>query len=172
MAKSRTTAPTVSDVSEADAQAALQRYAQNNAKLKGIEAAIEQAVNKIREKHAEEIKRLQSEAENDFRIVQFFAEKNRKDLFGERKSADWGSATIGLRIGTPAVKISVKRDTWDDVLLRLPDDYKRVKVEPMKDKIIADREFLASEGLLSEWGLTIEQKETFYVEVKEESLTV
>lgn len=171
MAKTRTKAATIVDVSPAEAQAALNSYAANQSKLKGIEAKMETEIQKIREKYADNIKQLQTVSEDDFRKVQFYAERHKKDLFALRKSADWGAAIIGLRTATPSLKIGVKGRTWEDILAELPPDYIRTKTEPMKDKILADRETLAEQGLLTEWGLIIEQRETFFVELKEEILT-
>ena len=64
--------------------------------------------------------------------------------------------------------------TWSSVLLLLTQlkrwDYIRAKTEPDKEKLLADREKLGDEGL-AELGVAVVQDETFFLEVKRETVT-
>lgn len=172
MSKTREKAAAIVNVSESEYHNALTSYATSRAQLKGIEAKIEAATIKIRDKHATEIDKLHKVGDDSFRVVQFYVEQHRAALFAkDRKSVDCGNCVVGFRTATPSLKIAIKGDKWENVLQRLPEAYVRTKVEPAKDLMIAHREELTTSGQLREWGLVVEQAESFYIEVKEENLT-
>ncbi len=78
--------------------------------------------------------------------------------------------TLGYRTGMPQLK-TVKGVTWDKALALLKANlphYVRVREEPDKEALLADREVLGDD--LRTLGLRVEQAERFFVEVNREEV--
>lgn len=149
-------------------------YSQADAKLESISSKMDLEITKIREKYQDEVQKQTELRNKAFDTLQAFAMENREDLFAKRKSMDTVHGSLGFRTGTPSLK-PLKGFTWPSVLNMLKEflpEYVRVKEEPAKDKLLADREVPEVQQLLSKVGLKVDQDETFFVEPKKEELTV
>lgn len=150
----------------------MRKFSDATSKIKGIEAEIELATQEIRKKYQNKLEALNEAREDNFEKLQVYAEANKAELFATRKSLELTHGTIGFRMGTPAVEKS-KKVTWEGVLedLRLVDDqFVRSKVEANKELIIASRGDADVMGKLKNIGITVVQKETFFVEARVEDL--
>jgi len=151
-------------------ETAFGEYAVADAKLTKINATIDVAVTNIREKHADEISRLNEVKQKAFDVMQAFALANKEELFAKKKSMESVHGTIGFRTGTPKLK-TLKGFTWGAVtklLLEFLPGYVRVIEEPAKDKLLADREDEQVAELFPKVGISVVQDETFFVEPKKE----
>ena len=94
----------ISGVTREAAEAAFGQYAKADAQINKINAEIELACAKIREKHADKLAALSNERDQAFETLQSFATENRAELFTKKKSLDMAHGTIGFRTGTPKLK--------------------------------------------------------------------
>lgn len=148
-------------------------YSQADAKLESISSKMDLEITKIREKYQDEVQKQTELRNKAFDTLQAFAMENREDLFAKRKSMDTVHGSLGFRTCTPSLK-PLKGFTWPSVLNMLKEflpEYVRVKEEPAKDKLLADREVPEVQQLLSKVGLKVDQDETFFVEPKKEELS-
>lgn len=159
-------------------------YAKADASINKINAEIELACAKIRDKYADRLAQLIEEREAAFDRLQAFATENQAELFTKKKSLEMAHGTIGFRTGTPKLK-TLKGFTWASALTlvkKFMPDYVRTNVEIAKDKLLADREletveFIENETThkqipmseaMAECGILVTQDETFYVDPKKE----
>lgn len=174
----------ITGVSREQADEAFGRYAKADASINKINAEIELACAKIREKYADKIATLSDEREQAFETLQAFATENQAELFSKKKSLDMAHGTIGFRTGTPKLK-TLKGFTWASALNLVKSflpGYIRQTEEIAKDKLLADREVEVQLGggdpnnrgyrplreQMAECGIQVVQDETFYVEPKKE----
>lgn len=100
-----------------------------------------------------------------------YCQTHRKELFPEKKSIDTLLAVVGFRTNPPSIEKRSKKDTWDQIALRLAgldwgDTYIREPdPEVNKRQLIDDRAKLSDEQLQAA-GIRIEQDEDFYIEPK------
>ncbi|MBQ7531861.1 MAG: host-nuclease inhibitor Gam family protein [Paludibacteraceae bacterium] len=168
-------------VSQEMANDAFASYAKSDARIQKLQAEIELQCAKIREKHADELSRLDAEREQAFDVLQSYALENQQELFAKKKSLEMAHGTIGFRTGTPKLK-TLKGFTWGAALnltKHILPQYIRVSEEIAKDMLIADRESedvqtgthnsgIPMRDALAECGMQVVQEETFYVEPKKE----
>lgn len=146
----------------------LSRFAAANAKQASITARMDEAITKIREKYADDLKELAEIQEDAFEYVKTYAEENHDSLFSKKKSLETVHGTIGFRTGTPALKTE-KGFTWASVLLLVKNtlpQYVRTKEEVNKEALLADRDQLG--GQLKNVGVRVDQEETFFIDLKKE----
>jgi phage host-nuclease inhibitor protein Gam len=158
-------------VSTEQMEAAFGEYAVADARLQKISATIDVQVTNIREKHADEIARLNDTKEKAFEVMQAFALENKDTLFAKKKSLDSVHGVLGFRTGTPKLK-TLKGFTWGAVTNLLKEflpAYIRITEEPAKDKLLADRDDEQTAALFPKVGIAVVQDETFYVEPKKEA---
>lgn len=161
---------------EAEAHEAMLVFAEKSSELKALEAKVELAVQKVRDRHKLQIEKLRLEKDNSFDKLKAFAEEHRADLFTKRKSLDWVHGVFGFRTGTPKVT-KPTRITWPKVLNILKEEaltrFIRSKEEINKDAILESREDETIMAQLKELaGIEVTQTETFFVEPKEEEVAV
>ena len=159
-------------------------YAKADASINKINAEIELACAKIRDKYADRLAHLSEEREAAFDRLQAFATENQAELFTKKKSLEMAHGTIGFRTGTPKLK-TLKGFTWASALNLVKNflpSYIRQTEEIAKDKLLADRDVEVMLGggdpnnrgyrplreQMSECGIQVVQDETFYVEPKKE----
>lgn len=174
----------ITGVTREAADEAFGTYAKADASINKINAEIELACAKIREKYADKIAILSDEREQAFETLQAFATENQAELFSKKKSLDMAHGTIGFRTGTPKLK-TLKGFTWASALNLVKSflpGYIRQTEEIAKDKLLADREVEVQLGggdpnnrgyrplreQMAECGIQVVQDETFYVEPKKE----
>lgn len=170
MAKTREKKTVYTGVSQEEMEQAFAEYAKADARQQKIQADMDVQMTKIREKWQEELSKLQEAKDKAFDVMQAFATENRAELFSKKKSMDTVHGTIGFRLGTPKLK-NLKGFTWASVTNLLKEflpAYVRVKEEPDKDKLLADRESEDVYPLFEKVGVAVVQEETFFVEPKKE----
>lgn len=178
----------LTEVSDSQANSAFATYAQAQSQIKKIQAEIELQCARIRERHADRLQQLQQGASEAFDTLQAYAQLH-PELFTKRKSLDLAHGTIGFRTGTPKLK-TLRGFTWAAVLTLvrqfLP-DYIRTVDEVAKDRILADRNLdnvalydttvgdpreVSMSEALDKVGIQVVQEEAFFVECKEEDVTL
>lgn len=174
----------IAGVTREAADEAFATFAKADAQCNKINADIELACAKIREKWADKLTVLQAERDTAFDTLQAFASEH-PELFTKKKSLDMAHGVIGFRTGTPKLK-TLKGFTWEaakTLVKKLLPDYIRTTEEIAKDKMLADRDSqLMREGdplgpgkpmseAMEECGIQVVQDETFYVEPKKEEVS-
>ena len=153
-----------------DAEGAMAEYSIADAKIRKINAKMDEQITAIRQKYADEIQEQISKRDNHLDDLHLFAESN-PQLFEKKKSLELTHGVLGFRTGQPKLKLA-KKMNWQGVLelLKLKaKDYVRTVDEVAKDKLLADREEPATKLILKEVGVEVAQDETFYIEPKQES---
>lgn len=186
MATKRQKKTVITGVKREAAEEAFALYAKADAQIEKINAEIDLACAKIREKHQQKLGELMCERECAFDTLQAYATENQAELFTKKKSLDMAHGTIGFRTGTPKLK-TLKGFTWASALTLLKKympGYVRTSEEVAKDKLLADRELETVEFIeneitkkqvpmseaMAECGIIVTQDETFYVEPKKEDI--
>lgn len=158
--------------SQEQAQTALADYSQAEAKLKKINATIDEKCQKIREQYSEDIQKHEATMSKNFEALQDYAQSNEKELFKDSRSVDLVHGSIGFRTGKHQLK-TLKGFTWDAVINLMKakaKTYLRIKTEVDKAKLIADRDDKKIAKLMPLIGVEVIQEESFYVETKAEEL--
>ena len=170
MTKTRERKVVHSGVTPEQMNAAFADYAKADARTQKINAEMDLAVTKIREKYQDELQKLGDVKENSFDIMQAYGLENQEELFSKKKSMETPHGIIGFRTGTPKLK-NLKGFTWSAVTKLLAEflpNFVRVVEEPAKDKLLAERDNPEIADLFSKVGITVIQDETFFVEPKKE----
>ena len=84
---SRLKKKTISNVTLEQAQAASQHFAVQHNKLSKVQAKLNEDINKVRNRYAEEITALQESLEEPAEILEVFA-KEQKESWGKKKSLE------------------------------------------------------------------------------------
>lgn len=180
----------ITGVSREAADEAFGVYAKADASINKIQAEIELACAKIRDKYADRLAQLGDERDKAFDTLQAFATENQAELFVKKKSLEMAHGTIGFRTGTPKLK-TLKGFTWASATQLakkfLEGSYMRQTWEIAKDKLLADRDVektvvydtpngdpreVSMREAMAVCGIQVAQDETFYVEPKKEDATV
>ncbi|KAA6323099.1 hypothetical protein EZS27_027431 [termite gut metagenome] len=172
MTKTREKKVVITGVSRERMEEAFGMFAFADAKLQGINATMDAAITKIREKYADDLAKWQAQKDETFDVLQTYASENRDDLFSKKKSMETAHGILGFRTGTPKLKTR-KGFTWGAVLELLKEfnpSYVRMTEEIAKDKLLADRDDEDMPELMQKTGIKVEQDETFYVEPKKEEV--
>lgn len=178
----------ISGVSREMAELAFAQYAKADAQIQKIQAEIDLACARFREKQQERLAQLSEDREKAFDVLQSFATEQKTELFGKKKSLEMAHGVIGFRTGTPKLK-TLKGFTWASALQLakkfLPFTYIRQSEEIAKDKLLADREMkevavydtgtgdpriVPMHEAMAACGIQVVQDESFYVEAKKEGL--
>lgn len=170
MARTREKKVVVSGVTRDQMEEAFGVFAFADAKMQGINAAMDAEITKIRERNADELARWQQQKDTSLEVLQTYATENRDELFSKKKSMETAHGVLGFRTGTPKLKTR-KGFTWAAVLELLRQfnpAYVRTTEEIAKDKLLADRDEEEMPELMQKVGIKVEQDETFFVEPKKE----
>lgn len=150
--------------SRADVESVLNEITLTTINRNRAQLAMDQAITEIRERYEATIATCKESIDQKSELVRTWAEANPAE-FGKVKSLDFVHATIGFRTGTPTLK-TLRGWTWDRVLEKLNSlkltHYIRTKEEPNKQTLLLDRDSLD----LKNFGLQVEQKESFFIEPK------
>lgn len=159
----------LANISEADYQDQLATYAKSEAEIRKINAEIDLAAQKLREKYADKLNTLQTSKEESFEVVMQYAEEN-QDLFAKKRSCETPYGVIGYRLGTP--KLNPRRGfKWAGVLDLIKDNmpkFVKVKEDINKEAILADKDLTDND--LRTIGVEIVQEDTFYIDLKTEGV--
>ncbi len=151
-------------------EAAFSEYAAADARLAKINAELDMQITRLRDKRADEISELVKKKEKSFEVVQAYSLENRERLFSKKKSMEGTHGTFGFRTGTPRLK-TLRGFTWAAALNLIKEflpDYVRVKEEPAKDLLLADREIPEVAAEFEKCGIEVVQDETFFIDLKKE----
>ncbi len=162
----------ITGVTREAADEAFATFAKADAQCNKINADIELACAKIREKWADKLTVLQAERDAAFDTLQAFASEH-PELFTKKKSLEMAHGTIGFRTGTPKLK-TLKGFTWEaakNLVKEFLPDFIRTSEEVAKDKLLADREAEGMAENMAKCGIQVVQDETFYVEPKKEDVS-
>ncbi len=151
-------------------EAAFSEYAAADARLAKIRAELDMQITRLRDKRADEISELEEKKEKSFEVVQAYSLENRERLFSKKKSMEGTHGTFGFRTGTPRLK-TLRGFTWAAALNLIKEflpDYVRVKEEPAKDLLLADREIPEVAAEFEKCGIEVVQDESFFIDLKKE----
>lgn len=173
MSTSRTKSKTVvPPLNQSEADRVLAQYATAHAKREQTNAQMDERITKIREEYAADLEEYTERVNENFQKLQMYYEV-KPELFQKRKSVETAHGLIGFRTGTPKLK-TLKGYTWAVVLKLLKAkealSYIRVKEEPAKDILLAEREKPETIGLMTEVGIEVVQEDTFYIDLKKEEV--
>jgi phage host-nuclease inhibitor protein Gam len=152
-----------------EAEQALAVYAKAHARITQVNASMDIAITKVREKNQEELAQLNTTLQDAFEKVQHYAQNN-PELFVKKKSIEMAHGAVGFRTSTPALKL-LSKFTWGAVLSMVKEfmpQYVRAKEEVDKESILAQRDTDLVAANLSKCGMKVEQSETFYIDLKKE----
>ena len=171
MAKSNRVSKTViAGVSEEQFNDAVYVYAYADTKIEKINAEMNLAITKIREKHAAELEAQAGTMAASMEVIQAYCMENKAVLFAHQRHIDTAHGKIGFRLGTPKLK-TLPKWTWDRVLEKMESvlpEFVRVKKEVAKDELLIHRTDATVAPHLASIGVYVDQDESFYVELKKE----
>lgn len=134
-------------------------------------AAMEAEIAEVQKFHQEHLLSLSRRLESKEAGVFVYCQKQRAELFPDKKSLDLLLATVGFELTPPRVEKCSGKDTYGKIGLRLEgldwgEAYVRYpEPEVNKELILADRAKLTPKQL-QEAGLKIEQDENFFIRPK------
>ena len=175
----RATAPAVTNREELEAAA--RRVALALIERDALVADLEGEIADVRARYEARIAEATGRAEAALPDIQEYCERDRGNW--ALKALELVHASVGFRMGTPKTKLR-KGFKWELVVERLKallPEYVRTKVEPDKDRLIADRavKLPGAEGeeetvgsRLALCGCDIVQEESFFLEPKRESFAL
>ena len=157
------------EITPAQFEEAMERYAA--AGLRGLEInkAIEAEVNEILEKYEQELQYTSISKNAAFETMRAYCTLNKGKLFSRRRSIGTPFGTVGFRLGTPRLKTQ-KGTNWKTIMNKLKEKlpgYIRITEEPAKDMLLADRHKETVAPLLMEMGIQVVQDELFYIDTKQ-----
>ena len=159
----------LANIAEADYQENLAVYAKSEAEIRKINAEIDLATQKLREKHADKLDNLSKAKDASFDVVMQYAEEH-PELFEKKRSIETAFGILGYRLGTPKVDRR-KGFTWSACLELLKakfPQFVKVKEDINKEALLADKTL--SENDLKTVGVEIIQNDTFYIDLKTEEV--
>lgn len=167
--KTRITDRIDTQITPAEFQQAMARYAA--AGLRGLEInkAIEAEVNEVLERYEHELQCAAYTKSMAYDTIKHYCTTNKSVLFTKRRSIGTPSGIAGFRLGTPRLK-TIKGANWTNILTQLKEKlptYIRTVEEPAKDMLLADRHKETVALVLREMGVEVVQDELFYVETKQ-----
>lgn len=168
----RIKAPAMQEISRHEAETLLFELAQAESRKKELTGEIEQKIQKIRDSYATKIDPLNEAIEAKTKQLQFFAEKNKEDMFSKKKSLDLIHGVIGFRMGTPKLKTR-KGFTWAAVLEMCKDkatEWIRTKEEINKELILSSDLTEEQSKRLHEVGIMVDADESFFIKLKDEEM--
>lgn len=163
----------IEEITRDQAERVIGEYAHVDAKIQELTAEMDQKMTKIRDQYADKLDPLKETREEKFKVLQFFAEKN-KSLFDKKRSIDLTHGVLGFRRGTPKLKTR-KGITWAAVVelaKEFAPDWVRTKEEPAKDVMLAMREEPEAIERMNKIGVLVDADESFFVELKKEEVVV
>lgn len=172
MAK-RVSKKTYTNITLEEAQEASQQFATTKNKLAKIEAKMNEEINKVKAKYADQVTELSEELEEPAEILEVFA-KEQKNNWGKKKSLELLHCIIGFRTGTP--KVGKKKGfSWEAVLELMKknalfEKFIRKTEEINKETILAEKDEKLLQKLQDLCFISVDQDEKFYVEPKVEEL--
>lgn len=174
MKTQRVSKTVVTNVTAAEFEKAASTYAGALTREQTLNAKIEEAISKVREKFAEELKGIKEVQEESQKIVQAYCTENKETLFPKKKSIETQNLTIGFRTGTPKLVLlkGFNTDAAFALVKSLLPKYIRKTEEINKEALISDRETKGVGQKLAQVGFQVKQEEKFFIEPKKEKADV
>lgn len=166
--KTRNAKTRKTNITPAQFEEAMARYAAAERREAEINKAVEAEVNDILKNYEDELACLAQGKSRAFDIVQSYCLNNKEAFFDKRRSIGTIDAIAGFRLGTPRLK-TTKGANWNKVLQELKEklpEYVRTVEEPAKDLLLADRHTERVAPVLVQIGVHVVQDELFYIESK------
>lgn len=160
-------------ISREQMEDAFAKYNTADANQQRVTAIMDKRITVIREKHQDELANYELEKAEAFEVIQAYSVENKEVLFSKKKSIETTHGIIGFRTGTPKLK-PLRGFTWASITNLVKEfmpDYIRTKDEPMKDKLLADRDSDKVAEQLEKCGISVIQDEAFFVEPKKEEVS-
>lgn len=171
MTKTRKAKKAITNVSANEATEAASSYVKNAHRIETIELKMNERIQKIRDEFQDELNELNDAQEQHVEMLNVFA--NEQSASWPNKSIDINGCVIGFRTNPPSVTKTGKA-TWEylvDQLLKnkVLKAFVRVKNELDKKAILGNKDAKVTKQLES-IGIVVESSETFYVDVKKETV--
>jgi phage host-nuclease inhibitor protein Gam len=174
MTKTRIKKKVIDSVSIDEANAAFAELAKADSSNKKMNAEMDLAITKIREKYQDKVEENNLVISEKTEVLETYL-KLHPEVLGKNKSIELIHGTIGFRTNTPSLK-TLKGFTWEScknlVQALLGNKYVRVKEELDKEALLADREEekdgVQLEASFSKCGFEVKQEETFFIKPKNE----
>ena len=166
--KTRNAKKSADNISDAQFEEAIARYADAEKRAADINKSIEADVNEVLEKYEDELQSLTQGKQIAFDKVQAYCVNNKERLFINRRSIGTLRGTAGFRLGNPRLK-TARGSNWEQVMKILKEklpDYIRTSEEPAKDLLLAHRNDEKVAPVLVELGIQVVQDELFYLEIR------
>lgn len=175
MAKSRVKIEAVPELSEEQLEQSVKRYTEVvNESLK-LEAEMNQRIDEVKASYEARINELANESKSLTKVIHAWAEKF-KTRFEKKRSIEFLYGKIGFRMGSP--KLSKDKGlTWDAAarimkVMKGGNAFIRTKEELDKELLLAKREEPEVIMLMADVGLFVSQDETFFIEPKQEEVSL
>lgn len=159
-------------ITDGEFQEALAVYASSDAGICKINADLDVKITDLRKKVEDQLTDLSGKRDDALEIIKNYSVENKDSLFSKKKSMETAHGIIGFRTGTPKLK-TLKGFTWascTELLKAFLPGYVRTIDEPAKDKLLADRDDEDVAKMLKKVGIEVVQDETFFIELKKESV--
>lgn len=171
--KKRTSKKTFKDVTLEQAQSASQQFAETKTSFNKIEARMNEELNKVKAKYADDITELVDRLEEPQEILEVYAKEQKKN-WGKKKSLELLHCIVGFRTGTPKV-VKDKGFSWEAVLQLLKknvlfENFIRKTEEVNKENILAEKNESVLKKLKDLCYITVDQDEKFFIDTKKEEL--
>ncbi len=167
MSKSRIKAPASAVRTREEMESLVGEITALKTREQKLTAEMNKRINDIRVDYDAALSGIAEEIDGKMALARDWAEAHPSE-FGSGKSIDMTHGQVGWRTGNPTLK-TLAGWTWDRVLERLRAGhwvkYLRIKQEPNKEALLADREAVA----LHEVGCRVVQDEKFFVDPKIET---
>lgn len=164
MSKSRSKIKLPEIATREQAEAMMNSYAADANSLRALSAQMDEEILAVKESYEAGIGALDVMLEEKKLALLLWAQAHPEEFPKGRKSIEFLSGVLGFRTGTPKLKLLAKW-TWKKVLDLMHSDFVRVVKEVDREKLLAQRETLASE-FFERHGIKVVQDETFFIEPK------
>lgn len=161
---------TLVGITLSEAQIAAKNYAAASIKKDKLTAEMNEKIKAVRDKYEPELTKIDTDLEEPVNVLETYAKEQRKSWAA--KSMELLNVIIGFRTNPPSVA-KKKGITWDAVVGLLKGnkalkDFVKVKEDVDKAAILKEQSNAKVIKLLNLVGVSIEQEEQFFVDVKKE----
>lgn len=157
-----------------DVEPALVELGRRESFIAKKEAEMNKKIQEVKDKFESDVIAQRSEADLIRRRIEDFCKSNSNE-FKEKKSKDFTHGTIGFRTNPPKVQLLNRKynlKTAIELIKKIfKNSYIRTKEEIAKETVLADyAQKKLDDSKLASVGLKIDQEESFFVDIKWDSL--
>ena len=146
---------------------AMANYARNVKRTADIEELISQEIKLLHEKHKQELLELNEQKAQLQQQLETYCREQKSTLFSVRRSMQTAHGSIGFRTAKPKL-MPINDISWPQILHNLKQYlplYIRLKEEPAKDALLADKDKEHVASQLANIGLQVVQDEMFFIDI-------